>query len=605
MHTAHPMWWLVGGASLFHFLWAGALLGMLAWSVRSFVPARALTVRYLLAGACLAALAGMPVLLAWRITTQLQAPAFAMHADVPEEIPDIARLTDRTRGAASPALPAVAPPASPGWFDVGMAWALSRCAGWLWVAWGVGAATLLAGLLRGVYRSRRLRAGAIPLHHGPTVKRCGELARRLGVRTVPVSLSSAIESPLLVGVLHPTILLPHFLCVNWSTEDVELVLLHELTHVRRRDNLINLLQSAVECLLWFHPAVWMSSRWLRQDREDYCDSIVIRETRRPLEYAELLTQLASQPRPLRIAVAMGEHNLVGRVRRILQRPEPRPRHWARAVILLVTLGAAMPALAHVYALGLPVPDISPPVSTASPVPPVAGPGPVGAAPAVGSWRVSSSSGGELRIRVVDGSGVPAAGAMMHVKPRWRNQKLLDDARPLVADAEGVIRVRDSHLLHSGASCDPYVPVYVTDAKGTGGALLNLTEKDWNTQRRVSLAPLVRVRFQVLCEKPTLSGRALTWKKFFISLPENQIQYHLRQTGDGQDSYEALLPPGRYRALAFAGSEEAIETDTSAILFDVPDGLVEMDAGVIQLVPKAPKPLPARPRSSLSTSAAQE
>jgi len=70
-----------------------------------------------------------------------------------------------------------------------------------------------------------------------------------------------------------------------------MVLLHELAHVRRWDNLVNFLQRIVESLLFFHPAVWWVSRWLRRDREECCDAVVVAHTAKPQAYAELLVAL--------------------------------------------------------------------------------------------------------------------------------------------------------------------------------------------------------------------------------------------------------------------------------------------------------------------------
>jgi beta-lactamase regulating signal transducer with metallopeptidase domain len=67
-----------------------------------------------------------------------------------------------------------------------------------------------------------------------------------------------------------------------------MVLVHELAHVQRWDNAVNLVQRVVESLLFFHPAVWIVSGWVRRDREDCCDAVVVRHTARPQAYAELL-----------------------------------------------------------------------------------------------------------------------------------------------------------------------------------------------------------------------------------------------------------------------------------------------------------------------------
>ena len=88
----------------------------------------------------------------------------------------------------------------------------------------------------------------------------------------------------MLGIARPLIVLPSALVTGWSPEQVELAL-HELAHVRRWDNLVNLLQRVVESALFFHPAVWVLSGWVRREREHCCDQIVVQHTGRALDYA--------------------------------------------------------------------------------------------------------------------------------------------------------------------------------------------------------------------------------------------------------------------------------------------------------------------------------
>ena len=94
-----------------------------------------------------------------------------------------------------------------------------------------------------------------------------------------------------------------------------MVLLHELAHVRRWDNLVNLIQRLVESVLFFHPIVWIVSGWVRKEREHCCDGIVVRQTGKARAYVETLLTLstataAAGPVP-QIAVAMACGHLVG------------------------------------------------------------------------------------------------------------------------------------------------------------------------------------------------------------------------------------------------------------------------------------------------------
>ena len=131
-----------------------------------------------------------------------------------------------------------------------------------------------------------------------------------------VAVCDSLASPVLVGIVRPLVLLPPAALTGWSPEQVEMVLLHELAHVRRWGNLVNLVQRVVEALLFFHPAVWWVSRWVRRDREECCDAVVVAHIAKPQAYAELLVALASTHQPL-AGLAMARHPLTRRIRRVL------------------------------------------------------------------------------------------------------------------------------------------------------------------------------------------------------------------------------------------------------------------------------------------------
>src|SRR5262249_33685449 len=145
------------------------------------------------------------------------------------------------------------------------------------------------------------------------------LARTLAIaRPVAVGVCDRVVAPILVGVVRPLILLPPAALTGWNTVQLEMILLHELAHVRRWDTLVNLLQRVVESVLFFRPVVWWVSPWLRLERELCCDQIVIARTGRPQAYAKVLAAFAL-PRPgiPQAALAMSENHLVTRIRRIL------------------------------------------------------------------------------------------------------------------------------------------------------------------------------------------------------------------------------------------------------------------------------------------------
>ena len=115
------------------------------------------------------------------------------------------------------------------------------------------------------------------------------------------------------------------------------LLAHELAHIRRHDYLANLVQSALETLLFYHPAVWWLSARIRQERENCCDDAAVSTTADRLAYARALAAMENLRMPGGMALAAGGGRLLPRIRRILGMT-PAPSRAGRR-ILNTTTGA--------------------------------------------------------------------------------------------------------------------------------------------------------------------------------------------------------------------------------------------------------------------------
>ena len=98
-------------------------------------------------------------------------------------------------------------------------------------------------------------------------------------RASPVRFADTGHAPAVDGVLHPYISLPDGIDRLLSKQELNAVLIHELTHARRRDNLIRLVHEVGLCVLWFHPLVWIAGSRLALYRELSCDESVIQSAR--------------------------------------------------------------------------------------------------------------------------------------------------------------------------------------------------------------------------------------------------------------------------------------------------------------------------------------
>src|SRR5256886_15948312 len=94
-------------------------------------------------------------------------------------------------------------------------------------------------------------------------------------RPIRVLDPAPVQFPAVVGWLRPVILLPASALTGLTPQQLDVLLAHELAHVRRYDYLVNLVQSAIEILLFYHPAVRWVSRRVREEREHCCDDLAV------------------------------------------------------------------------------------------------------------------------------------------------------------------------------------------------------------------------------------------------------------------------------------------------------------------------------------------
>jgi uncharacterized GH25 family protein len=171
-----------------------------------------------------------------------------------------------------------------------------------------------------VVKADQLRRRGRPLENEAILKVIEEAKRKIGVvRQIRAVVTEQLTSPAVMGWLTPVLLLPLSMVTTLSMEQLQLVLLHELAHIRRGDYLINLCQLFAESLLFFNPAVWWISRQIRQEREACCDAMAIALAGEPLQYARTLAQVAGAT--LRAAPAFADRDnpsgLKDRIQRLL------------------------------------------------------------------------------------------------------------------------------------------------------------------------------------------------------------------------------------------------------------------------------------------------
>jgi len=214
--------------------------------------------------------------------------------------------------------------------------------------WLVGVAFLSTRLIVEWQRARRLVSRSTTPARADLQSVASRLASALGVRHVVRLLeSAAIEVPSVIGLVRPAILLPASTLAGLTPAQLEMILAHELAHIRRHDFLVNLLQSTVETLLFYHPAVWWVSRQVRIERENCCDDIAVALCGNPVHYARALARLEElRPHRLPLAVSAAGGSLFERVRRLVDgsaRPNGPAVRGASALAVLSCLVLAFAA----------------------------------------------------------------------------------------------------------------------------------------------------------------------------------------------------------------------------------------------------------------------
>lgn len=215
--------------------------------------------------------------------------------------------------------------------------------------WLVGMAFSFARLALGLYNLDRLRHTARDVEDPIWYVRLRAVSARLGLRTsVRLAESDRIHSPILIGQLKPMILFPIGFFNQLNPAQVEAVLAHELAHLHRFDYWLNLLQSVVEAIYCYHPAIWWISAQVRESREHCCDDWAVQACGDSLLYARTLMEVAEGPAPIGALGLKGarQGQLYQRIQRLLLNPQYHFTMREKCFVLIVLLGGFLLASAN-------------------------------------------------------------------------------------------------------------------------------------------------------------------------------------------------------------------------------------------------------------------
>ena len=170
------------------------------------------------------------------------------------------------------------------------------------------------------------------------------IAERMGIRKpVHIWISEWVTSPVTIGYLKPVILIPMAAVNQLSTQQMEAVLLHELSHIRRYDYLLNLVMNIIRTILYFNPFAKAFVKIVETEREKSCDEMVLQFQYDSHEYASALLTLEKVSREQRLlllrATGTGKE-LLSRIESIMgvrQKQRVSPRQFTRVLTALFFL----------------------------------------------------------------------------------------------------------------------------------------------------------------------------------------------------------------------------------------------------------------------------
>ncbi|MEZ5940585.1 MAG: M56 family metallopeptidase [Planctomycetaceae bacterium] len=366
------------GWSLLHFVWEGLAIGLIAWLGLLALRRRDSESRYRYLVLAFAALALAPVVTLFVVdpvaaTSKEVEVASPTIASVPAEVVDareaLPPLPDIISGDVAPKEVQTTPPKTdvsvtqsnlqltpgpsglqpvvdapkPSVIPINWTTHLSRSLPWCVAIWLGGVGLLVVRLIFQWVQLRRMATQYVrPLESRWQVLTSHMLdAFEIG-RAVQFVESQLADVPCVIGWLKPVVLVPTAVMTNLTPTEVEALLIHELVHIKRRDDVINLAQTVVETLLFYHPVVWWISAQIRAERENCCDDVASALIGDRLAYSRALVaaaEVATRTRPPKVALAATGGELTSRIRRLLglDGNSPPQIHWTAPLIAVVTL----------------------------------------------------------------------------------------------------------------------------------------------------------------------------------------------------------------------------------------------------------------------------
>ncbi len=325
------------GWTIVHTLWQGALVAIVLAVVLACTRAVTPNTRYLLSATGLLLIAGMavPTFISLYTPEAAQKPAIFPLMAYAQPVDGAGMPVDVVEAATAPGDFAAD---LRSWLDAGMPAIV--------LVWFAGMLFLTVKFLAEFAYTNRLRYKEIFPPSPFWKSRFEDLCYLTNVRKgIDLVESALVQVPIVIGVLKPVILLPLGTLAGLPAQQIEAILAHELAHIRRHDYLVNILQTLITILFFYHPAIWWISSRMRIEREHCCDDIAVAVSGSPIALAKALAGLqerALAPRSAMAATGGGnKYHLLHRIRRIAGQPGKSSTPVERGVAVCVLVAALL------------------------------------------------------------------------------------------------------------------------------------------------------------------------------------------------------------------------------------------------------------------------
>lgn len=318
-----PAW----GGALLSFLWQGLLIGIVTAFLLGLSRQARPQVRYMIACVALALCFALPVFSVWR---ELSAGTINNAG-----VTALQRVSNAGDGISAAISVDAVSDALTGWMS------------WVVIAWSLGCAFFSLRMAMGLSWIANARRHSRASTDDKMQSKLNLLAIQFDVpRPIQLLVCNDIDSPVTAGWWKPIVLVPASLASRMPPDYIEALLAHELAHIKRHDYLVNLIQSFIEAVLFFHPVVWWLSKQIRIERENIADDLAAEVLGEPRRLAIALAaldefQLAG---PLLAPAAHGG-KLMSRIQRLIK-PTEHVLNWKMSAVLIGLTLACLTVYAH-------------------------------------------------------------------------------------------------------------------------------------------------------------------------------------------------------------------------------------------------------------------